>query len=221
MKRSIKIFGFIFLLLSVNGTVQAQQKNEDSENSPHHRVSLILSHAHIPAANEANGSKRIFIAASLGLNYEWWFNNKWAVGLHNDITMQSFNVERKSSEEIIAREFPILTTLVVVCKPVKGWSFFTGPGREFEKNESFNVVKTGIEYGIELPKTWEIGFGLEYDVKINGYNSLLVGIGISKNLWRGNNTTIRPGLKMPRMHHRVHLFLFISRKNIAPAYLQQ
>lgn len=173
------------LLWGFSQTIRAQQKEEkEAEDKLHHRVSLIISHAHIPAGNEVNGSKRVFIAASLGVNYELWFNQHWAVGLHNDITMQSFNVERKNTDEVIAREFPVLTTLVGIYKPAKHWSFFAGPGREFEKNESFNVIKTGIEYGIELPKTWEIGFGLEYDVKIKGYNTVLIGIGISKNFLR-------------------------------------
>lgn len=161
--------------------LMAQQKEEDErEDKIHHRVSLIISHAHIPAANEVNGSKHTFIAASLGVNYELWFNNHWAVGLHNDITMQSFNVEKKEDNKIIAREFPVLSTLVAVYKPGKHWNFFAGQGREFEKNESFNVIKTGIEYGVELQEKWEIGFGVDYDFKIKGYNSWLVGIGISK-----------------------------------------
>lgn len=171
------IFGLLAILSVTN--LKAQESKAETDKL-HHRVSLIISHAHIPAANEVNGTKRVFVAASLGFNYELWFNSRWAVGLHNDIAMQSFNVERKQTAEVIAREYPILTTLVAVYKPAKHWSFFAGPGREFEKNESFNVIKTGIEYGIELPGTWEIGFGVEYDVKINGYNSVLVGIGISK-----------------------------------------
>jgi hypothetical protein len=55
-----------------------------------------------------------------------------------------------------------------------------GPGIEFEKNENFGVIKTGVEYSIEIPKNWEIGFGIEYDWKLRGYSSWLAGIGISK-----------------------------------------
>jgi hypothetical protein len=166
-------------------TVSAQkEKEKEAEDKLHHRVALIFSQAHIPAANEANGKKRVFIAASLGVNYELWFNRHWAVGLHNDITMQSFNIERKDNDKIIAREFPILSTIVAIYKPGKRWNFFAGPGREFEKNESFSVIKTGVEYGVELPKTWEVSFGVEYDIKINGYNTFLIGIGIAKNFLR-------------------------------------
>lgn len=178
MKEQKLLLLFLSVLTCINSYAQ---ESKEEENKLHHRVSLIISHAHIPAANEVNGSKHIFIAASLGVNYELWFNSHWAIGLHNDITMQSFNIERKSDNEIIAREFPVLSALVAVYKPAKHWSFYAGPGREFEKNESFNVIKTGVEYGIELPKTWEIGFSADYDIKINGYDAWLIGIGVSKN----------------------------------------
>ena len=182
MLHSVKALSVMGIFIFGIKNLQAQETNQrEAEDKLHHRVSLVISHAHIPAANEVNGSKHIFIAASIGVNYELWFNSHWAIGLHNDITMQSFNVEKKSDDEVIAREFPVLSTIVAVYKPGKHWNFFAGPGREFEKNESFNVIKTGIEYGIELPKTWEIGFGLDYDIKINGYNTWLIGIGISKN----------------------------------------
>ena len=127
-----------------------------------------------------NGTKRTFIAATIGLNYDLWFNEKWAVGLHNDFTTTSFNIEETEKGEIVAREYPLLTSLVVIYKPFKHWSLLAGPGKEFEKNKNFNVVKTGIEYGVELKKEWEVSFGFEYDKKFKGYSSWLMGIGISK-----------------------------------------
>lgn len=102
------------------------------------------------------------------------------MGLHNDFIMQSFNIEDKHREPAIKREFPVLSCLVGIYKAGKHWSVFTGPGKEFEKNENFTVVKTGIEYGVELPGDFEVGFGLEYDTKVKGYDSWLAGIGISK-----------------------------------------
>lgn len=165
--------------------MQAQEieKEGNRENELHHRFSFAIAHSYIPAANEANGEKTIFITPTLGLNYELWFNEKWAVGLHNDFIMQSFNIENADNKPAIKREFPVLTALVGIFKPCKHVAIFAGPGKEFEKNENFSVVKTGVEYGVELPKNFEVGFGLEYDTKINGYNSWLVGISISKNFF--------------------------------------
>ncbi|MDX2046860.1 MAG: hypothetical protein SFU87_08740 [Chitinophagaceae bacterium] len=162
---------------------QSNEKDKENENPLHHRVSVVFSQSHIPAANETNVKKQIFIAPVLGVNYELWFNRKWAVGLHNDFTMETFNVKKSSGSEIIERDYPVLITLVALYKPVKHWSFFAGPGKEFEKNESFHVIKTGIEYGITILKTWEIGFGFEYDIKLKGYSTWQAGIGFSKNFY--------------------------------------
>lgn len=171
----------LFAFCSQSTQAQETEKEDNRENALHHRVSFAIAHSYIPAANEANGEKTIFITPTLGFNYELWFNKKWAVGLHNDFIMQSFNIENTDNKPAIKREFPILTTLVGIFKPCKHIMVFAGPGKEFEKNENFTVVKTGIEYGVELPKGFEVGFGLEYDTKIKGYDSWLVGIGISKS----------------------------------------
>jgi hypothetical protein len=163
----------------------AQEKEKEAENTNrlHHRFSLVLAHSHIPSANEVNDQKVAFIAPTIGLNYELWFNNKWAVGLHNDFIVQAFNIETEYDKPVIQREYPILSTVVGIFKPGKHFSFFAGPGVEFEKNEDFKVIKTGIEYGVELPKSFEFSAGFEYDAKINGYGSWLVGFGISKNIF--------------------------------------
>lgn len=155
-------------------------QEEAKENSLHQRVSFIISHTHIPASTENSGGKKTFIAASIGANYELWFNSRWAVGLHTDLTMQSFTIEAKADEAFVKKEFPLLTSLVAVYKPARHWIFFAGPGKEFENEENLNVIKTGVEYGIAIPKNWEISFGADYDFRINAYNTWLIGIGISK-----------------------------------------
>jgi hypothetical protein len=162
---------------------QETEKEATGENKLHHRISLMQAFSHIPSLSEMNGQKHAFIVPTVGLNYELWFNKKWAIGLHNDFIIQSFNIENEDGKPAIKREYPILTTLVGIYKPGKHLSFFAGPGIEFEKTENFNVVKLGIEYGVELSKSYEVGFGFEYDAKINGYSTWLVGIGISKNIF--------------------------------------
>lgn len=64
-------------------------------------------------------TKKTFIAASLGINYELWFNYNLAVGLHNDLLMESFNVETKPGGAILKREFLLVSTLVALYKPAK------------------------------------------------------------------------------------------------------
>lgn len=69
----------------------------------------------IPASD---GQEHLFIP-SWGLDLEYWFNEKWGVGSHNDIEVESFIVET-DHEEFIEREYPLVTTLELLAKPWKG-----------------------------------------------------------------------------------------------------
>jgi hypothetical protein len=156
----VKILQQILLPVLVIGAlsqnIRAQEmKTEEKELSYlHHRIAAILSHSLIPTEDEITDQKKTFIAASLGLNYELWLNNKWAIGLHNDFTIRSMQTEDNAGKTAIERELPALISLVGVYKPWEHWSFFGGPGNEFEKDQNFKVIKTGIEYGIDFPKRW-------------------------------------------------------------------
>jgi hypothetical protein len=57
-----------------------------------------------------------------------------------------------------------------------------GPGYEFERNESFFILKMGAEYIIPLPKDFDIGFGLSYDNKNKLYDSWTFGLTLGKRL---------------------------------------
>ncbi|MEO6229070.1 MAG: hypothetical protein ABJB11_07205 [Ferruginibacter sp.] len=183
----MKTFYYNSCLVFVSGlfanTLYAQEPAlaEREMNKAHHRISIFVAHPLIPATNEAGDVKKNFIVSTIGLNYDWWQSNKWTIGLHNDFIIQSFTYENSNNKQTVERVYPLLSTLVAVYKPGRHITVFTGPGREFEKHETFTVIKSGIEYGIELSKQWEVATGLEYDVKINGYNSWLPGIGFSRS----------------------------------------
>ena len=83
------------------------------------------------AINE-EGKKQIRVIPILGLDYEYWFNHKIGLGLHNDLELSSYVVE-KDQQEHIAREYAIVSALVFLYEPLKGWTLFAGPGYEFEK----------------------------------------------------------------------------------------
>lgn len=173
--RKVIVMAFCFCIHYVHA-----QENNSAEENLHHRLSLGISHTYTTVSNETTNEKHHFVAATIGLNYELWFNKKWALASYNDISMQSFTIEQKPEGEDVSREYPLLITLVGIYKPGNHWLFFAGPGKEFELEKNYAVIKTGIEYGVHLSKNWEIGFGSDYDIKIDGYNSWLFGISVSK-----------------------------------------
>jgi hypothetical protein len=94
--------------------------------------------------------------------------------------LQQYKVEKKEGNTELVRNNPFSVSLVGLFKPAKHWVFIAGFGREFEKEESLSLLDIGVEYGIELPKEWELGFTLEYENKFKAYDSWIFGIGFSK-----------------------------------------
>ncbi|MEP6844790.1 MAG: hypothetical protein ABI861_02255 [Panacibacter sp.] len=113
MKKYYACFIVLSVLCLVGHIARAQET--EPENKLHQRISLIIAQEYTAASNDAdNNNKQLFIAASLGFNYELWFNEKWAIGLHNDIAMQSFHAEKKGEEAVVEREFPVLISFVAI-----------------------------------------------------------------------------------------------------------
>ncbi len=179
-----KVVNIIALLLLPTFALLAQEKieeNEEEEGLYPHRITVVMANSHIPAADNVNGERTVFIAPSWGIDYDYWFSEKWAIGLHNAIVLQQYKIE-DPAEKIITRTFPVCVSLVGLFKPWRRITFIAGVGKELEKNESYNMLNFGVEYGIELPKHWELGINLLYDSKIDVYDSWIFGVGFSRFL---------------------------------------
>ena len=178
--RSRLILPFIFSFIALGAFAQEnvkEEKKEGKEKASHHRITVAMMNAHIPTITE-DGNKKTFAVPAWAVDYDYWFNEKWAIGLHNDLIIQQFKVEKDGTE--IERNNPVAVALVGLFKPTKHLTFIGGAGREFEKTESFNLIDIAVEYGWELPKEWELSLNLKYESKFNAYDTWLFGIGISK-----------------------------------------
>jgi hypothetical protein len=168
-------------VFSFSANAQEEEENE-SESFARHRITLMMANSHIPAADNVNGDRFVFIVPTWGFNYDYWFSRRFGLGLHNDIVLQKYKIEDHADERIIERSFPVTVNAVGLFKATEKWIFAAGLGREFEKNESFNMFLLGTEYGIELPNDWELNFNLNYENKWEVYDSWIFGIGFSKKL---------------------------------------
>ncbi|OZV69952.1 hypothetical protein CA834_04860 [Winogradskyella aurantia] len=159
----------------------SQKPETETKASNKHSIGAFISHTYINQGRIDGELKRLS-APSLGLNYNYIFNDKWSFGLHNDIIIESFIVESANSEEeFIERELPFSTILVGTYKITESLGVAAGAGVEWEKNANFTVVRLGVEYGLELEKeSLEVLFVFNYDVLVNAYNSFNFGIGINK-----------------------------------------
>ena len=173
-----KIF-FSGLLLLFIAFVNAQEKEEEKEFAEKkHSVALVISHTQMNEGIEG-GKKEWISLPSWGIDYNYELCEKWAVGLHNDIIMESFIVEHNDGTEI-ERSSPFASTVVALYKPGKHFSFVLGAGGEFSKEENLFLIKAGIEYGYRFHDDWELIANITNDLKVDAYNSWAIGFGIAR-----------------------------------------
>lgn len=176
LKKTICVCLFLASILAYS----QEEETEIIDEFHHHSVSILISHTSIFQGYK-NGKRNIQSVPSWALDYNYSFNEKWSIGLHNDIILESFEVEELSDNKILERETPITTVIVGTYEIFEGFGIELGAGMEFDKNESFGLVRIGAEYGIEIPKhNLEFLLGIDYDVAIDAYDSFNIGFGLAK-----------------------------------------
>jgi outer membrane receptor for Fe3+-dicitrate len=173
-----KILLFILLAI-VNGVSCLAQENESDEHFPMVRGAVMMANSHVPQATE--GGKKVAVVPTWGIDLDYFFNSRWSVDVQSDIKLQSFEVEDNNA--ILQRTNPFSISTVVHYHFPKHWSFFAGPGYEFEKTKNLFIVKAGTEYSFEVSDTFEIGLNLIYENKQEVYDNYTFGITFNKKLW--------------------------------------
>ena len=165
--------------------VSAQDVGE--EKPSHHQLALVISHAHIPQGIVGTTEKQWLVLGSWGIDYNYWFNDKWAIGLHTDMVLENYKVQQTGEdgvEGVLERTFPVSGALMAVFKPGEHIAMMVGTGGEYSKEETLYLIRAGAEYGWELPDSWELALSLMYDMKVDTYNSWVLGLGVSKRFGR-------------------------------------
>jgi hypothetical protein len=197
MNNYSRIFGgMIFFCFYFNNSFSQHKEESKEPFHPEHKLSLIISHAHVMQGRDADGNKKALTLPSWGVDYTYQFKPKWAIGLHTDIITETFEVERHleggGGGQVIERSHPIAPALMGIFKANRHWSFLFGAGMEFAKEENFFLNRAGVEYAAELPKGWEVLGTLSYDIKWNAYDTWILGLGISKVLgWKKHETELK------------------------------
>lgn len=180
------LFLGILCITNINSFSQEREDTPESNNKSKHQIGLLLGHVHIPSAI-INGKKEWRIYPSTSFYYNYWLNNKWALGLHTDIIIEDFLVEKnlsaKNQEQVIERERPLAPALMAVFKPKRHISFSLGFGSEFTKGENLFLLRAEISYAIEIIKEWEFEIALGNDLRFNAYNTINLGVGVSKSFF--------------------------------------
>ena len=175
--RFIVAFIFLFLLTSLSFvSAQDHESLELHESSkPHLRLAALLGHAVVPMNEEGSRTS----IPTWGFDLELWFNHKLGIGLHNELEMMTFVIERGENEEDLVREYPKILTIDVLYKPIYNLVLFGGVGEEFEVNEDFFLYRIGVEYEIPISDKWDMCPSFSYDSRKDAFNtcSIMLGVG--------------------------------------------
>lgn len=162
-------------------SAQEQLSDEHHGQKGAHRLTLGLGHTHV-SEGKIDGDTKWLALASWSFNYDYWLSTKWAIGLQNDLVLESFKIEH-GNQEILERSYPWAIVPVAIYKPTKHLSLIGGVGTEIAEGHNITLTRLGIEYGWHLPGNWEIGGALVWDNKWKYYNSWGLGFTFSK-IWK-------------------------------------
>ncbi|MER2999167.1 hypothetical protein [Pontibacter populi] len=181
LNKTVRVVTLV-VTMGFGGITHASAQHHETADTEEHkfkhfRVSAMLYHTYI--GTETVEGKELLIVPSVGLDLEYWFNEKWGIGSHNDLEHTSFIVKHGDTD-ILERESPVLLTVDALWRPWKGLVLLAGPGVELEKQENLLVFRGGVEYEIEIGKHWDVAPTIFYDSRIDAYDSFSIGIGIGK-----------------------------------------
>jgi len=169
---------FLFFSLNFFSLLFAQKHHEKY----HFGISALVTHTYISQGIIDNEQKWL-AAPSIALNFNYILNEKWLVGLHNDIIIESFVVEDETDHSMmfLEREYPVSNLILVTYKLNKSLGIAFGSGVERANGKHFKLIRLGGDYEVELhSKGLGLIFTANYDILVNAYDSFNFGIGINK-----------------------------------------
>lgn len=144
----------------------------------HFRIAATMGHGYIPSATTSD--TKLVVLPTWGLDVQYWFNTRLAVGFKSDIELASYFVD-VNSEETLIRENPVILSLPIFYSPYgKDLVFLLGPGVELEGHEDFFVFRMGVGYELHLARGWDFTPEFVYDLKDGHINALTLSVGIGK-----------------------------------------
>ena len=164
---------------------QKENGHQEEHHFYRHSIALMLGHSHISQGRQADGGKKFLVVPSIMLDYNYYFNEKWSIGWHNDLINENFFVERHigshGEETELERERPIASLAMIGYKFSPHFTFNAGAGGEFAKGENFFVSRIGFEGGWHLhDSSWEFVAAINYDIKWDAYDTWNLSAGIAK-----------------------------------------
>lgn len=154
------------------------------EMESRHSLAITINHAHTFQGVNAQGKRQVLILPMWGLDYNYRLSEKWWLGLHTDIIVETFEVEAfdNEGEETIRRTRPIAPALMGFYTLNEHWKLGGGAGLEWSEEETFTLNRLAMEYAYPLSQGWELIGAVQYDLRWNAYDTWSLGLGVLMEL---------------------------------------
>lgn len=171
----------LFLLLFLTYLLPSQAQ-EGEEKLLHHRLTVIMGNAHLPAGVSEDGGKKWLLLTTWGLDYDYRINEKWSLSLQSDIVIANFKVEayKTNDKEFFERSYPVAIAVAGIYSFGEHLSAIAGGGVDIAEEGTIPLVRAGIDYGWEINRYWGVGVNMMWDIKIDAYDSWTFGVGASR-----------------------------------------
>ena len=183
----------LIILFALNGQLRAQEESstrtevvsemeeEFEEEESRHFFTIMISHDHVSQGFK-NGERTWLNLPSFMLAYNYMISERFAVGLAGDIIVEQFDVEASNVDEILERSYPIALVATGTYRVFNHLGVLAGGGFEYAKEETFGMVRLGIEPYLKISHHLELILNLSYDIKIDAYDNWNLGFGVAIGL---------------------------------------
>jgi hypothetical protein len=157
------LFGVFLIALSLHAEELSDKESSNSiEPLKRHKLGVYLGNSLIREVhNTQTGKEQFVLAPTFGLDYEYWFSHKWAVGTYNEISILSIDV-KQDEEEFLKRENVILCSVVGVYEVFPRFAVFAGTGFETDDHHTLWIRFLGVEYAFIKCNGWEVSAAVGY-----------------------------------------------------------
>lgn len=180
MKKAF-LLGVLTMLHFVTFAQKEFSELESEVSESRHSFGFVISHSWIGQGSDAEGGKRFLVVPSIAFHYNYWFSEKWTLGLHTDFLNENFFVKTWEGE-VLERDRPIAPAIMGGYKLGENWLISLGVGKEFADEESFTLTRLSFEYGKEIKNGWEVFGVISQDLRWSAYDVTSFGFGIGKKI---------------------------------------
>ena len=169
----------LFLLLATIGYSQHKHSSQIVSPVLHHEVEIFIGNSHVPEAS-IEGSSATLVLPNIGINYKYWFDDRFAVGLYNNLVTRTFVINSDTHQDL-EQKHPVTTTIVGIFRPWKKFNFFAGPGIMIDEDEGLFVIRLGLDYAFSLSNDWYLSPRFIFDNIGGDIESYTLGVSFVKN----------------------------------------